>query len=100
MIRKGDEVTLIGLAESNTNVSDLMRDIETSTWLRAPQLSEIKKQSDVGEILSEFNLQMVMINPEVEAEEAKRRALNKNTQSATTQSVTEEAKSVAKQPIP
>lgn len=79
VVRKADEVTLVGQAESNTNVSDLMRNIEASKWLRTPQLSEIKKQSDSGEILSEFNLQMLMINPDAAAAETKHTA-DKNTQ--------------------
>lgn len=64
IIRKGDIVTLVGQAESNTNVSDLMRNIEASRWLVSPILSEIKKDgNEKNQKLNAFSLQMVIINP-------------------------------------
>jgi len=41
--RVGDKITLIGYAESNTNISHLMRNIEGSDWIHNPELTEIKK---------------------------------------------------------
>ena len=41
--RVGDKVTLLGYAQSNTNISDLMRSISHSVWTQDPQLTEIKK---------------------------------------------------------
>lgn len=41
--RVGDKVTLLGYAQSNTNISDLMRSIGHSVWTQDPQLTEIKK---------------------------------------------------------
>lgn len=44
--RMGDKVTLLGYAESNTNISLLMRNIESSAWIQNPVLTEIKKSSE------------------------------------------------------
>jgi len=44
--RVGDKVTLLGHAESNTNISKLMRGIEGSEWIQDPELTEIKKTTD------------------------------------------------------
>lgn len=44
--RTGNKVTLLGYAESNTNISLLMRKIEGSDWIQDPVLTEIKKTKD------------------------------------------------------
>lgn len=44
--RVGSRVTLYGYADSNTQVSTLMRRIETNTWFDDPVLTEIKKTDD------------------------------------------------------
>ncbi|WP_133129777.1 PilN domain-containing protein [Legionella yabuuchiae] len=44
--REGDKVTLFGYAESNTNISELMRSIEANQWIQSPELTEIKKAKD------------------------------------------------------
>jgi len=38
----GAKVTMVGYAQSNARVSTLMRNIESSPWLRQPELVEIK----------------------------------------------------------
>jgi len=43
MERKEDKVTLYGYTESNTNISRLMRNIESNPWIQYPELTEIKK---------------------------------------------------------
>ena len=45
--RVGDKVTLLGYAESNTNISKLMRSIESSVWIKDPVLTEIKKTTGI-----------------------------------------------------
>ena len=55
--RKGDKITLFGYAESNTNVSQLMRKIETNEWIQNPELTEIKKtKEDRPQVENEFKL--------------------------------------------
>ncbi len=44
--RVGDKITLLGYAESNTNISKLMRSIQGSAWIQEPELTEIKKTTD------------------------------------------------------
>ena len=44
--RLGDKITLLGYAESNTNISRLMRDIQASVWIQDPELTEIKKATE------------------------------------------------------
>lgn len=41
--RVGDQVTIHGDAESNTEVSALMRNIENNAWIFEPKLTEIKR---------------------------------------------------------
>ncbi|UVJ44397.1 PilN domain-containing protein [Pseudomonas sp. LS1212] len=40
--REGKTLSLSGAAESNHRVSELMRNLETSPWLEAPNLTEVK----------------------------------------------------------
>jgi type IV pilus assembly protein PilN len=56
--RKGDIVILQGVAESNTYISTLMRNIEKSPWLSHARLSKIKTDDKSGKQNSEFSLQM------------------------------------------
>lgn len=44
--RKNDVVTLWGYSESNTNISILMRNIESDPWIQSPVLTEIKKMDE------------------------------------------------------
>ena len=59
--RKNDIVTLWGYAESNTNISILMRNIESNAWLQTPVLTEIKKMDEKKEAANnEFQLSFVL----------------------------------------
>lgn len=40
--RKGDLISIVGSAESNNRVSSLMRNLDASDWLKAPNLTEVK----------------------------------------------------------
>jgi type IV pilus assembly protein PilN len=59
--RKNDTVSIWGYAESNTNISILMRSIESDAWLQNPVLTEIKK-NDAGNKAAnnEFTLSFVL----------------------------------------
>jgi type IV pilus assembly protein PilN len=57
----GPKVTIIGYAQSNARVSTLMRNVEASPWLTAPELVEIKLvpmpgSKDVNQKINEFTL--------------------------------------------
>jgi type IV pilus assembly protein PilN len=41
--RKKDAVTVWGFATANSSISELMRKIERSQWIKSPELTEIKK---------------------------------------------------------
>lgn len=59
--RQNDIVTVWGYTESNTNISLLMRSIESNAWIQAPVLTEIKKMDDdKGLANNEFKLSFVL----------------------------------------
>lgn len=61
MERVGDKITLYGYTESNSNISRLMQNIETSQWIQQPALTEIKKSKEITEDLpSEFKLSFIL----------------------------------------
>ena len=61
----GGKVTLVGYAQSNARVSTLMRNIDSSPWLTAPELVEIKSVALDRQKVNEFtlNLQIKRITP-------------------------------------
>lgn len=56
--REGDLITLTGKAESNSQISQFMRNISGSAWLMRPMLSEIKTINDDQQYKSDFKLQV------------------------------------------
>jgi type IV pilus assembly protein PilN len=56
--QNGARVTLVGYAQSNARVSTLMRNIETSPWLAAPELIEIRSVALDKQKVNEFTLAM------------------------------------------
>src|SRR5438093_3335023 len=56
--QNGARVTLVGYAQSNARVSTLMRNIESSPWLAAPELIEIRSVALEKQKANEFTLAM------------------------------------------
>ena len=54
--QRGMRVNLLGYAQSNARVSTLMRNIESSPWLTAPELIEVKSAVVDKRRISEFNM--------------------------------------------
>ena len=56
--QKGNQISLVGFAQSSARVSTLMRSIEDSPWLDTPTLIEVHstKEKGTGTPLSEFSL--------------------------------------------
>ena len=54
--QSGARVTLVGYAQSSARVSTLMRNIESSPWLTAPELVEIKSVALDRQKVNEFTL--------------------------------------------
>lgn len=52
----GNQINLIGYAQTNARVSTLMRSLEDSPWLEAPALVEIHATTANGVRVSEFTL--------------------------------------------
>lgn len=59
--RQNDIVSVWGYAESNTNISLLMRSIENNAWIQTPVLTEIKKMDEKKQAANnEFKLSFVL----------------------------------------
>ena len=59
--RVANKITLLGYAESNTDISNFMRSIEASIWTKDPGLIEIKKRSDADSSdENEFKLSFIL----------------------------------------
>jgi type IV pilus assembly protein PilN len=56
--QNGTRVTLVGYAQSNARVSTLMRNVESSPWLSAPDLVEIRSVALDKQKVNEFTLAM------------------------------------------
>lgn len=64
--RTGLRMTVVGWADSNTHVSNLMRNIELSDWLSKPKLNEIKTitpKDSAKKPYKEFTLTFMVHNP-------------------------------------
>jgi len=59
--RSGDKITVLGYAESNSDISALMRNIEKNALIQAPALTEIKKSKDTSSAVEhEFKLSFTL----------------------------------------
>lgn len=65
-------IAIVGAAESNNRVSNLMRNLDSSEWLTAPNLTEVKSVT-AGAIdqANVFQLSVQQTQPALAAEEAK-----------------------------
>ena len=59
----GNNISLQGYAQSNARVATLMRSLESSPWLRAPNLIEVKAATVNNIRVSEFNLAVTLAPP-------------------------------------
>lgn len=62
--QKGNTVRLVGYAQSNARVASLMRNLEASPWLEAPELSETKATLLNNLRVSEFVLNVKLSAPQ------------------------------------
>lgn len=63
--QEGQDVTLIGYAQTNARVSALMRNIESSHWLMSPLLIEIKATTVNNARQNEFHMKIKLRREEV-----------------------------------
>ncbi len=66
IVRNGDKITIIGVAESNNRVSSLMRQLDGSEWFTAPNLQEVKASKELGGTGNDFVMVVNIVSPESE----------------------------------
>lgn len=68
---EGKNIAIVGAAESNNRVSNLMRNLEASDWLMAPSLTEVKSvTAGALDQANVFQLTVQQTQPEPEKSEA------------------------------
>ena len=60
---EGNRLTLVGVAESNNRISELMRQFDSSAWFTEPNLTGVRKITLNGERMNEFDLTIKQVNP-------------------------------------
>ncbi len=63
LTQKESSVTINGVAQSNARVSSFMRNLETSAWLKNPQLDIIQAKDEAGQRISNFTLRFTQTVP-------------------------------------
>ncbi len=61
--RADKKLDFIGVAESNTRVSSLMRQLDRSDWFENPNLTSVTAAPDFGEQASSFSMTAQISNP-------------------------------------
>lgn len=67
--RQEDSITLEGIAESNSRVSSLMRNLSDSDWYTQPSLISVVAAPAEGEQANSFRMQVTATSPEAEEEQ-------------------------------
>jgi len=70
MTRTENKIELDGVAESNTRVSSLMRQLESSEWFESPNLTAVEAAPDFGEQASSFKMTVLISKPQEETSSA------------------------------
>lgn len=70
LAREGIRVDFTGIAESNTRVSSLMRQLDRSEWFENPNLTSVLAAPDFGEQASAFTMTAQISNPAEAVESA------------------------------
>jgi len=69
----GKNIAIVGAAESNNRVSNLMRNLDASEWLDAPNLTEVKAvTAGAVDQANVFQLTVQQTQPSIEVEGAKK----------------------------
>lgn len=64
--KSGDRVSIVGMAESNSRISSLMRNFEESDWFSDPNLTNVSDADDRRAGYSEFNLSVEQVMPDAD----------------------------------
>ncbi len=66
----GPKITIRGVAQSNARVSNYMRNVERSDWLKNPSLDIIQTASEDGRRIASFTLRFEQSSPRANTPEA------------------------------
>jgi type IV pilus assembly protein PilN len=64
LAQNGNDLTLLGRAQSNARVSSYMRNLEASGWMENPQLDIIELRGSDPGLPNEFSLKVTLKNPD------------------------------------
>ncbi|NMT65264.1 PilN domain-containing protein [Marinobacter orientalis] len=67
--KTGERVDIVGMSESNSRISSLMRRFEESDWFNDPNLSNVAAADSARAGYSQFNLSVQQQTPEPEGED-------------------------------
>lgn len=67
--KAGERIDIVGMAESNSRISNLMRRFEESDWFADPNLSNVAAADNRRAGYSQFNLSVQQRTPEPDAED-------------------------------
>ncbi|MEQ8659783.1 MAG: PilN domain-containing protein [Gammaproteobacteria bacterium] len=67
--QKGKRVTIKGVAQSNARVSNYMRNVEASEWLKEPKLRIIETRTQGNRRVSDFELILRQTSPKADGED-------------------------------
>ncbi|WP_372971551.1 PilN domain-containing protein [Marinobacter sp.] len=67
--KTGERVEIVGMSESNSRISSLMRRFEQSDWFNDPNLSNVAAADNARAGYSQFNLSVQQQTPEPEGED-------------------------------
>ncbi|MFC3851688.1 PilN domain-containing protein [Salinispirillum marinum] len=62
----GRQIQMAGIAESTTAISQLMRNMENSTWFTNPVLGSVVSETTAGVTRHRFQLRVTQVTPSVE----------------------------------
>ncbi|PAV24968.1 type IV pilus assembly protein PilN [Tamilnaduibacter salinus] len=66
--KNGDKLSMVGMAESNSRISNLMRQLEESDWFSGPNLTNVSAADNRRAGYSQFNLSVNQETPKPENE--------------------------------
>ena len=69
IIQKGAKIEIRGVAQSNARVSNYMRNVEKSDWLKNPSLDIIQTATEDGRRIANFTLKFEQTSPQAEQAE-------------------------------
>ncbi|MBB5322206.1 PilN domain-containing protein [Marinobacter oulmenensis] len=67
--KTGDRISIVGMAESNSRISSLMRRFEESDWFTNPDLANVAAADKQRAGYSQFELSVLQSTPEPEGED-------------------------------